>query len=304
MKQIANGVYPTMITPYRNNCIDYDAATELVEWYKANGCHGIFAVCQSSEMFFLTLEEKIKLAQTVIKKADGKMSVVVSGHTGNSIEEQADEANRMHETGADAFVLVSNRLDIHNHGDEVWIENAKRLLDKINLDITLGIYECPYPYKRLLTPKILDWCISTNRFSFIKDTCCDVEMLDDRLKQMNGTTLKMYNANAQTLLHTLKGGAKGYSSIMANFHPDLYVWLYENFEKYPEKAEKVSDTLSMLACTEGPAYPCTAKYHLNKMGIKMDTYSRSCDEMRLTTYNKNIIDQMHRVCESLRDYVK
>ena len=302
MKQIANGVYPT--TPYKNNSIDYDASSALVEWYKDNGCHGIFAVCQSSEMFFLTLEEKVKLAETVVKKADGKMSVVASGHTGNSIEEQANEANCIHQAGADAFVLVSNRLDIHNDGDDVWIENAKRLLDKINPDITLGIYECPYPYKRLLTPKILEWCISTKRFSFIKDTCCDVEMLDARLEQMKGSTLKMYNANAQTLLHTLKGGAMGYSSIMANFHPDLYVWLYENFEKKPEKAEKVSDTLSMLACTEGPGYPCTAKYHLNKIGIKMDTYSRSCDEKRLTTYNKNIIDQMHRVCEDLREYLK
>lgn len=300
MKKIANGVYPTMITPYNNDKTDYGAAKELVDWYIHNGCHGIFAVCQSSEMFYLTLAEKIKLAETVVKQADGKINIVASGHTGNSIDEQAEEANRIYATGADAFVLVSNRLDIHNDGDDTWIENGKRLLDKINPDIPLGIYECPYPYKRLLTPKIIDWCISTGRFSFIKDTCCDVEMLENRLEQMKGSTLKMFNANAQTLLHTLKRGADGYSSIMANFHPDLYVWLYENFEKQPEKAEKVSNILSMLACTEGPAYPCTAKYHLNKIGIKMDTYSTSCDQKRLTTYNKLIIDQMHAVCENLR----
>lgn len=300
MKQIANGVYPTMITPYNNDKIDYGAAKELVNWYIDNGCHGIFAVCQSSEMFYLTLDEKIKLAETVVNQADGKISIVASGHTGNSIEEQAEEINSIYQTGIDAFVLVSNRLDLHNDGDDTWIENGKRLLDKINPDIPLGIYECPYPYKRLLTPKIIDWCISTGRFSFIKDTCCDVEMLETRLEQMKGSTLKMFNANAQTLLHTLKRGADGYSSIMANFHPDLYVWLYENFEKQPEKAEKVSNILSMMACTEGPAYPCTAKYHLNKIGIKMDTYSRSCDQKRLTPYNRLIIDRMHQVCEALR----
>lgn len=43
--------------------------TELIEWYIACGCTGLFAVCQSSEMYHLTNEERIALATFVKTKA-------------------------------------------------------------------------------------------------------------------------------------------------------------------------------------------------------------------------------------------
>ena len=48
--------------------------------------------------------------------------------------------------------------------------------------------------------------------------------------------MKLYNANTSTLLESMKYGAAGYSGVMANFHPALYAWLLENWEKEPEKA--------------------------------------------------------------------
>ena len=306
--EINNGVFPTMITPYKKDgSIDYDATRQLTEFYIRNGCHGIFAVCQSSEMAFLSLDERVKLAKCVSDEANHRVSVVASGHCGNSIEEQVYEINAISETGIDAFVFASNRFDIHNDGDNVWLKNAERALSGIKPDISLGIYECPMPYKRLLTPKIIDWCIKTGRFKFIKDTCCDPDMLTQRLEQLNGSDCKLFNANIQTLLYSLKKGAAGYSGIMANFHPNLIVWLCENFEKQPEKAEMLSNVLSMCGFTEGPAYPCTAKYYLNKIGITMEESTRSSDVKRLNSYQKLIIEQLQSLVqecerETLKNY--
>ena len=54
------GVFPTMVTPYtKEGKVDYEGVQALVEWYWKKGCDGIFAVCQSSEIFFLTLEERV-----------------------------------------------------------------------------------------------------------------------------------------------------------------------------------------------------------------------------------------------------
>jgi len=54
-------IFPTMITPYKKDrTIDYDTAVKYVDWYFENGMTGIFSVCQSSEIFFLSLEEKVK----------------------------------------------------------------------------------------------------------------------------------------------------------------------------------------------------------------------------------------------------
>ena len=45
-----------MITPYTESGeVDYDAVVKYVDWYFENGLDGIFAVCQPSEIFWLTL---------------------------------------------------------------------------------------------------------------------------------------------------------------------------------------------------------------------------------------------------------
>ena len=60
MGKIAKGIWPTMITPFTaENRIDEQALGEMMEWYVKQGCDGVFAVCQSSEMFSLSLRTRI-----------------------------------------------------------------------------------------------------------------------------------------------------------------------------------------------------------------------------------------------------
>jgi len=85
-----DGVWPVMLTPFTdNNQVDYDALGKLVDWYIENGVAGLFADCQSSEMFFLTLEDRVQIARFVKERADGRVSVVASGHISDSISGQA-----------------------------------------------------------------------------------------------------------------------------------------------------------------------------------------------------------------------
>lgn len=193
----------TMITPYKKDgSIDYETAEKYVDWYFENGLDGIFAICQSSEIFFLSLEERVELNKRVyirakeLEKKSGKDFVVVSsGHISETIEEQAHELTKIWESGTDALILITNRLDINNEGDDVFIENGNKLLSMLPPDVKLGFYECPYPYKRLVTPKILDWCISTGRFTYMKDTCCDAKVIKERVEQLKGTGFKLLNAD-------------------------------------------------------------------------------------------------------------
>lgn len=300
--KLPGGVYPTMITPYnRDNTIDYGAVKELAAWYIGRGCHGIFAVCQSSELFILSLEEKINLTETVVgvakarPRADGsRIAVVASGHTSLAPKEQARELTAVYEAGADAAVLISNRLDFARRGDEYWIAEAEELLSLLPSDVPLGIYECPAPYKRLLSPKILEWFKKCGRFRFIKNTCCDEATIENRLDILRGTDIGLYNANAQTLLPSLKKGACGYCGVMANFHPELYVWLYENYLKEKEKAEEIGALLSVFAFTESLPYPLTAKYHLSENeGIKIQVTARTRAASDLTDYAKAVVKQLN-----------
>ena len=86
IKNIPNGVYPTMVTPFTDdNKIDYNGVLQIMEWYSQNGVDGIFAICQSSEIFFLSFEERLELLRFIMKNKPAEMSVVASGHTADDI---------------------------------------------------------------------------------------------------------------------------------------------------------------------------------------------------------------------------
>jgi len=93
---------------------------------------------------------------------------------------------------------------------------------------------------------------------------------------------------------------------MCNFHPDLYVWLCENFEKEPEKADVLQSALSMAAFTEALAYPVTAKYHLKEIiGLPLsDIFTRKRPAADLTEYNVLCIRQMELLAEEMRKLIR
>ncbi len=303
------GIYPTMITPYKDGRIDFEAVKKLTEWYWKMGCDGIFAACQSSEIMFLSLEEKTALVREVVStarelaskdKSREPMMIVASGHTSDSFEEQVRELNAVAAEKPDALILISNRMDIENTSDEKWISDTEKLIALLPEDMPLGVYECPKPYKRLLSERMIKWCAESGRFYFIKDTCCDAQMIKDRLEICRGTHLKIFNANAQTLLETMQTGAHGYCGVMANFHPDLYVRLLHG-DLGTKEASLLGDFLSLAANIESYCYPCCAKYHLDRHeGIAMSYEARSADVNDLTAYKKVCVDQLAELTNMIR----
>ena len=292
-----------MITPYnRDGTVDYGAVRALTAWYREKGCDGIFASCQSSEIHMLSLEDRVKLAaavkETAVKLAAESgaepMTIVASGHISDSFEDRKKELEEVAATGVDSLILISNRFDIENTSDERWNDDLDRMIPALP-DIPLGIYECPRPYKRLLTPAMIDHVTRTGRFAFIKDTCCDRTEIARRVKQINDTpspALKpaLFNANAQTLLDTLRAGAAGYCGVMCNFHPELYVTLCHTFSEDAVRAERLAALLSQSAFIEYIDYPSIAKYHLDKVGVRMNDISRTARSA--TDYDRMCVDYM------------
>lgn len=305
-------IFTTMITPYKKDgSVDYETAEKYVDFYYESGIDGIFAVCQSSEIFFLSLEERVELNRRVYARAkaleaqgDRPFTVVSSGHISDTLEDQAKELCAIYESGTDALILITNRLDPDNEGDDIFIANAEKLISMLPPEAKLGFYECPYPYKRLVTPKILDWSLSTGRFKYMKDTCCDADLIAERCRQLEGSDFQLLNANCQTLLESLRSGAQGYCGIMCNFHPALYAWLGNNFKNEPEKAELIQSFIGTFGFIEGGLpYPLTAKYNMTLCGIETELTTRKPDGGAMTDYAKSCVEQMKTAAEFLQQVI-
>jgi 4-hydroxy-tetrahydrodipicolinate synthase len=135
---------------------------------------------------------------------------------------------------------------------------------------------------------------------FLKDTCCDYELIRERLKAVEGTPLKIFNANAQSWFDSYCHGSAGYNGVMANFHPDLYKWCFDHKDSEPEKARLVADFLTTAAMIEMRIYPCNAKYHQNLVDVPMNVFARSADCAKLDKNAKGEVESLINLENYLR----
>ena len=291
-------LWPVMLTPFtREGEVDYASLEKLIAWYEANGVDGLFAVCQSSEIHYLSLKERVTIARFV--KEHARVPVIASGHVSDGFDDQLEELRAIAATGVDALIMITNRLVLPGRQEESIIPRVERIMAEIP-DIKLGFYECPQPFKRLITLQELEWCARSERFAFMKDTCCDIDTIRQRLDILKGTGFELYNANTTTLLDSLRAGAAGFSGVMLNFHPDLYRYLADHMDD-ADTAEKLQAFLTLFSEIERQYYPVNAKYHLAEIeGVLSSAYARKVPMEGLTETFKEEVRQMHRAARTVK----
>ena len=269
---------PVMLTPFKDDgSIDFDGLTRLTEMYLHAGVQGLFANCQSSEMYELSNEEKLQVVNHVMKIAGGSVPVVAVGNFGKTIANQAEFMNRIYDTGVQAVIIVTSLIATANEEPQVFEERIFQLFD-LTGKIPLGFYECPEPYKRLLTPKQLAKFVATGRVIYHKDTCLDIALVREKLKATDAwPSFGLYDAYAVNAVDSLNAGAAGLSCIQGNFFPDLIVWLCEHYDDNGNKEEvnKVQEFLNDNMEVVHTSYPMAAKYYLKKSGLNISTYTRT-----------------------------
>lgn len=286
---------PVMLTPFRENGeVDYEGLTRLTEFYLEAGAGGLFANCQSSEMFSLSDKERLAVTEHVVKITAGAVPVVAAGTFGGGPQQQADFVKRMYDTGTDAVITITGIIAEESEPDETFDERFHKLLN-LTPGIPLGFYECPVPYKRLLSSKQIREFVDTGRIIYYKDTCLDINLVKSRLQATEHMpSFGLYDAYMAHAVDSLKAGSAGLSCIQGNYFPELVVWLCNNYDD-SSKAEEVArvqqffiDNMDVMHTV----YPVVAKYFLQKRGLNMSRFTRNV----VGTFNDDVraaIDKLY-----------
>jgi 4-hydroxy-tetrahydrodipicolinate synthase len=287
---------PVMVTPYHSSLkIDFDALSKLIDFYQACGVKGLFANCLSSEMYHLDNEERLALAKHVVNHVNGAMPVVATGSFGQTIEDRADFTQKMSDTGVDAVILITSHFANKEDNDTILIQNLEKFM-ALTGNISLGTYECPSPYKRIITPEVLRYLLSTNRLIYHKDTTIDLAKIKVKLDMAKDSKLEFYDAHSPNAMASLQMGAKGISSIAGNFYPELFVWMCKHASN-PGKQEDVKWLQSELTRVDSiisQGYPTSAKYFLQKRGVPIEPICRTT-KAPLTSPQKQALDEIYSV---------
>ena len=159
------------------------------------------------------------------------------------------------------------------------------------------MYECPAPYKRILTAEVFKTLLETGRFVYHKDTSIQQDQVFAKLAILASSinpSMEFYDAHTPNASFSLRNGAKGMSSISGNFYPEILVWICNNANN-PDKKEQV-DWLQAELIKVDPlihiAYPMSAKYFLAKRGLPVRTISRA-HALELTPDQKKVLDGIY-----------
>ena len=296
MTRPISGIFPVVLTPFdAADRIDWAGYARLLDWYLAMGVDGLFAVCQSSEMQHLTRDERRDLARFTVTHVRGRVPVVASGHISDAVEDQRAELRAIAETGVDAVVFVTNRFAAQGDPEGKLLARMQDLMAALPGDTVFGLYECPAPYRRLLTDDELRWCAGSGRFAFLKDVACDLEVVTRRIALTKGTPLAINNANAATAWPVMQAGGAGFSGVMNNFHPDLYVWLFRHGTHHPALARDLDTFLVLSAMCEAFGYPKLAK----RFHVRRGTFA--CDHSRAVPYD---LPERHWAIDAILDRIE
>jgi len=101
-----SGVYTALITPFKNNRIDFDALEKLIESQCKNGVDGIVPCGTTGESSTLTWEEQEEVIEFCVKSVRGKIKVL-AGTGSNSTHEAIHSTQFAKKIGCDGALIVS-----------------------------------------------------------------------------------------------------------------------------------------------------------------------------------------------------
>lgn len=286
---------PVMLTPYKQNGqIDFEGLSKLMDFYLAAGVKGFFANCLSSEMYSLTAAERLFLARHVVKRVNGAVPVVATGSFGDSLADKAAFTKQMYHTGINAVILITGHFAKAEESDDALISNFEKFF-ALTDNIPLGTYECPSPYKRIITPYVFKYLLGSNRLIYHKDTSIDFDKVKAKIELIKNNRLEFYDACVANTMYSLQAGAKGMSAICGNFYPEILVWMCNNATN-PGRQEDVKYIQAQLTKTEdiiSANYSLSAKYFLQKRGVPIEISSRTSSSP-LTVAQKQTLDEVYK----------
>lgn len=268
---IRDGAWPILLTAFdENNSVDFAAISALLDFYRDLQLPGVLALGQASEMLLLNQDERIRVAECVARHPRGGLAAATVGNYGDTLGQQADSLQRIHEMGTEVVVVA---LSLLPSADEL-AEQLLELADRVGPEVRLGIYEIPEPEHRLLSPEDVAQVAACGRFCFMKDTCRQIEPFSAKVRAAAGTNLKLYQANLAVLPPSMDAGGAGFCGWLPIVSPELCQQVCDL--SLPVELRRLAHD-KLMAFNEliiDSGFPASGKYLLAQRGVAIQPYSR------------------------------
>lgn len=229
-ENILRGVIPPMVTLFKDDySIDWEGNALLVNYLIKKGIHGILILGSIGEFVHLSIEERKKFAEFIVREVEGRVPVLVGvGHTSTDIV--VNLSKHAEDIGADYLLIVTPYyLEL---SDEAILKHYSRIANSVNLPILL------YNFPRLtgvnISIDLIDLIVSKNEnIVGIKDTTSDHSHTQGIIRKIKNKkkNFSVFTGNDNYFLNNLIDGGDGLIDGTVNFIPELSLKIFELFVK-------------------------------------------------------------------------
>lgn len=260
-----SGSFVAIVTPFKDDQVDYPALKKLVDWHIAQGTQGLVPCGTTGESATFSHDEQHKVIGEVVQYVAGRVPVV-AGAGSNSTREAVSLAKAAEKLGADGILTITPYYN--KPTPEGLFQHFKAVREASKLPMVL--YNVPGRTGVNMAPE------TTARVNALGgiDSVKEASGSPDAVTELIGRGVRVLSGDDGMTLPFMAIGAAGVISVVANFAPKIMRQLCDacasgNFVEARRLHQIVAD-LARVAFSE--TNPIPAKAAVAALGLIREEY--------------------------------
>lgn len=258
------GCGTALITPFKNNEIDFESLDKLIDNQLSNGIDALFVLGTTGEPATMTDEEKISVIKFALSRTKGKVPTYIGTGCNNTAKVVSDSV-RAQELGADGLLVVTPYYN--KCTQEGLYQHFKAVDDAVSIPIIC--YNVPGRTGVNMLPSTLVRLAELKNTEGVKEACGNMLQIIESSRLLDGSDFNLYSGDDELALPILSVGGKGLISVMSNALPAqmsemVNSFLDGNMAKCKELQFKYGELMKLMFCEVNPI---PVKYCCSRLGL-------------------------------------
>lgn len=268
-----NGSIVALITPFKNNEIDFDELNKLCDFHLENKTDGLLLLGTTAEAESLSDDEKYNLVKFIYDRVYQKIDIMI-GIISNITEEVVRLASLFEEFDINSYLVINpyyNKTNISG-----MLKHFTYIADHVNKPIIL--YNVPKRTGMSIPIEVV------RALSYHKNIIGIKEASGDFLYQLElagfiNEGFKFYSGDDTTMLLSLYLGASGVINVIGNAFPKEMSLITNSFNKNNDISKLAFYKLfNLIKVMYREVSPIGIKYVMYLLGFEVLGYRRPLDE--------------------------
>lgn len=260
-KTVFTGSGVALVTPVKNNKVDFDKLGELLDFHIANETDAIILCGTTGEAPTLPDDEHLKIFDYAMDRVGGKVPLI--GGTGSNFTEHAVEFSKYaQKAGLDAVLCVT---PYYNKTSQKGLVTHYNTIANA-IDIPVILYNVPTRTGIGLSLQAIDELAKTENIVAIKEASGNIAFLS---KIAASVDIDIYSGNDDMIIPAMSVGALGVISVVANIIPkDVHKMCKLWFDGKTKEAAKMQlDMMDLVEKMFIDVNPIPVKNAMNMLGF-------------------------------------